>query len=80
MPRLYEDPWKALRDTGYIRLKLLDPLEQHRIIRGISKEKNADPLKPRFHRIFPTVTKEGGNTYLILELREVTKTRYNVPI
>lgn len=80
MPRLYEDTWKALRDTGYVKLKLLDPLEQNRVIRGISKEKNADPLKPRFSRIFPTVEKVGAVTYLILELKTVTKTRYNIPL
>lgn len=78
--RYYQDTWKALRDTGACELKLLDTSAQARIVRGVSKEKNADPFKPITKKIFVEVIKRADATYLRLTLQEVIKTRYTVPL
>lgn len=78
--RLYEDTWKALRDRGYCELVLLDELARFRIVRGISKEKNADPLKPITSKIMVELERRSTGLYLKLWLEVVTKTRYTVPL
>lgn len=80
MSRVYAPIWQALKATGFVKLKLLDPLAKSRIIRGISKEKNADPSKPQMAKIFPTLEATNGETYLVLRLRDVIKTRYTVEL
>lgn len=78
--RLYEDTWKSLREHGRCELKLLDEQARFRIVRGISKEKNGDPLKPITKKIIVESIERADGTYLVLTLQDVIKTRYTVPL
>lgn len=77
---MYAAAWAALRDNGECELRLHDKDARHRIVRGISKEKNADPLKPITSKIMVELIERSTGTYLKLTLQVVTKTRYTVPL
>ena len=79
-PRLYEQTWQVLKQTGRIKLEVIDLEAAGKVIRGLSKEKTADPSKPAFKRIKPTKEFVKGKLYLTLELVDVIKTRYTVEI
>jgi hypothetical protein len=77
---MYEQTWAALKAVGKVRLKISDPVAKTRIVRGVSKEKNADPSKPPFDKIFVDHFTIEGQLYLELRLETITKTRYNIPL